>query len=96
MSVELGDPNMPGHHTRYNKLTVIRVVEPGDPNRPPLQDGKNMQQPCYWIWVQIISGTNAATLSKFVSTSALLSIHLETLNWCSFGMLKRPAALYVY
>jgi hypothetical protein len=54
----------PDHYTRDTKLTVITAVEPGDPNRPPLQDGR-IERPRHWIWVRMITGTNAATFSDF-------------------------------
>jgi hypothetical protein len=54
----------PGHYTRDTKLTVIMAVEPGDPNRPPLQDG-SVERPRRWIWIRMITGTNAETFSDF-------------------------------
>jgi hypothetical protein len=54
----------PGHYASDTKLTVIMAVEPGDPNRPPHEEG-SIQRPRRWIWVRQIAGTNAATFSDF-------------------------------
>ena len=57
-----------GNYSKDTKLTVVMVIEPGDPNLPDNVYG-SIAWPRQWVWVSADAGTTAIRLANSIGSS---------------------------